>query len=170
MRRLRHHKRYNQRQRRCGYRRSADRQLGIRVQTKLRWRCIQSQKPKQQPPVTNLTKNIATAVSKTYNNIKNSIIRQLRFGFKLSSTGSVCVNEPKFSSMSSGTISITPVSAVDGSNNTTYIYPGESFWMKDGMFSYTERSVIMKSPEDTAEKKRTGAVNIKVSPPTAKRG
>lgn len=120
--------------------------------------------------VTNLTKNIATAVGKTYNNIKNSVIRQLRFGFKLSSTGSVCVNEPKFSSMSSGTISITPVSAVDGSNNTTYIYPGESFWMKDGMFSYTERSVIMKSPEDTAEKKRTGAVNIKVSPPTAKRG
>lgn len=119
--------------------------------------------------VTNLTKNIATAVSKTYNNIKNSIIRQLRFGFKLSATGSVCVNEPKFSSMSSGTISITPVSAVDGSDNTTYIYPGESFWMKDGMFSYTERSVIMKSPEDTAEKKRTGAVNIKVSPPTAKR-
>lgn len=120
--------------------------------------------------VTNLTKNIATAVGKTYNNIKNSIIRQLRFGFKLSSTGSVCVNEPKFSSMSSGTISITPVSTVDGSDNVTYIYPGESFWMKDGMFSYTERSVIMKSPEDTEEKKRTGAVNIKVSPSTAKRG
>lgn len=120
--------------------------------------------------VTNLTKNIANAVSKTYNNIKNSIIRQLRFGFKLSSMGSVCVNEPKFSSMSSGTISITPVSTVDGSDNVTYIYPGESFWMKDGMFSYTERSVIMKSPEDTEEKKRTGAVNIKVSPPTAKRG
>ena len=120
--------------------------------------------------VTNLTKNIATAVGKTYNNIKNSIIRQLRFGFKLSSMGSVCVNEPKFSSMSSGTISITPVSTVDGSDNVTYIYPGESFWMKDGMFSYTERSVIMKSPEDTEEKKRTGAVNIKVSPPTAKRG
>ena len=120
--------------------------------------------------VTNLTKNIANAVSKTYNNIKNSIIRQLRFGFKLSSMGSVCVNEPKFSSMSSGTISITPVSTVDGSDNVTYIYPGESFWMKDGMFSYTERSVIMKSPEDTTEKKRTGAVNIKVSPPTAKRG
>ena len=109
-------------------------------------------------------------VSKTYNNIKNSVIRQLRFGFKLSATGSVCVNEPKFSSMSSGTISITPVSAVDGSDKMTYIYPGESFWMKDGMFSYTERSVTMKSPEDTAEKKRTGAVNIKVSPPTAKRG
>lgn len=120
--------------------------------------------------VTNLTKNIANAVSKTYNNIKNSIIRQLRFGFKLSSMGSVCVNEPKFSSMSSGTISITPVSTVDGSDNVTYIYPGESFWMKDGMFSYTERSVIMKSPEDAEEKKRTGAVNIKVSPPTAKRG
>lgn len=120
--------------------------------------------------VTNLTKNIANAVSKTYNNIKNSIIRQLRFGFRLSSMGSVCVNEPKFSSMSSGTISITPVSTVDGSDNVTYIYPGESFWMKDGMFSYTERSVIMKSPEDTEEKKRTGAVNIKVSPPTAKRG
>ena len=120
--------------------------------------------------VTNLTKNIANAVSKTYNNIKNSIIRQLRFGFKLSSMGSVCVSEPKFSSMSAGTISITPVSTVDGSDNVTYIYPGESFWMKDGMFSYTERSVIMKSPEDTTEKKRTGAVNIKVSPPTAKRG
>lgn len=120
--------------------------------------------------ITNLTKNIANTVSKTYSNIKHSIIRQMRFGFKLSGMGSVCVNEPKFSSMSSGTITITPVSTVDGSDNVTYIYPGESFWMKDGMFSYTERSVIMKSPEETTEKKRTGAVNIKVSPPTAKRG
>lgn len=122
--------------------------------------------------VSKFSQKAVEKLSESFEKIKEEAIKLHRFGFKLIGDGSVCVSEPKFSALTSGGEATIATMAKDGDNKDTYIYPGDSFWNKDGAFKFPKdpklaRSVVMTSAEPE-EKEREGVTSLKLSPPTAK--
>lgn len=108
--------------------------------------------------VSGLTSSIANAVVSMFKQIKKEVVKKARFGFHISTQSAVTVNEPIFSGKGGSSPMIATV-AVDGDGNETYIYPGEQFWTKNGMWKYIERPIVM--PEKDEEKSPAGAEGLK---------
>lgn len=109
------------------------------------------------------TESVSKIVGKFYEKIKNDILTQNRFGFRIKSENAVAINEPKFSANTDNIEGFSVAVTVDGEGEQTYIYPGKRFWTKDGMYKYVERGVVTDKTDVYPDKSTMAVTKLVLS-------